>query len=104
MLQLLLLIYTNIYKCLVAFSVSVDMQVEVSVMSLQNLEAPWLCDGTRLMVNKNVVVLTVVKPTHRQASSTIQQNVLESINSVLLPRIAVAPFDLSFTLQYNTEK
>lgn len=47
-----------------------DMQVGVSVMSLQNLETPWLCDGTRLMVNKNVVVLTVVKPAHRQASST----------------------------------
>lgn len=47
-----------------------DMQVGVPVMSLQNLEATWLCDGTRLMVNKNVVVLTVVKPTHRLASST----------------------------------
>lgn len=61
-----------------------DLKAVLPVMILYNLEAPWLCNNTKLIVKRQVVMQTVVKQTHRQKT-------VEAISTVLSPRIPLIP-------------
>lgn len=77
------------------FPLILDLKVGVSVMLLRNLEAPWL-GLPNSSVKQNYVVQTVVK----QAHSPLKQNVVDAIDTVLIPQIPIIPSEsLPFTFK-----